>query len=656
MKARGFSQSFTVVAGLSAVLLLGTIVVQLNALEKRLNQEHQQLRALGESTERLAREMSRLKAGEPGTQADSGERGCAWVKPLHPEVPNFLSPQATHWPPPGAPLNGVLKRGFASGDPKGFNSMLENAAELREYLDSLTLETPAARNGWTAPNEWYGLQACRVEVTDDFKEFTIYLRQGMKWHVPAAIDLADPRYAWLRGDHEVTAHDYIFAFDLLKNPQVENGFLRNYYEDLESWKAVDDYTVVVRWKKRVYGAVEATLEFQPFPEFLYAFSENGERFSKETLGLKFNRHWYNSKGIVGNGPYRLTQYVPGTKLELQRSTTYLGESPAIEKIQYGIYTDPSQTALRMKAREINFAALSTSAYREEVLQWQTRPKAEWPKDSPFLNGTIQCQTVPDTGYFFIGWNQARPLFKDAKVRTAMTLALRRKELVKSVFAGLADVASGPFLPESGALDPDVDPLDFDLDRAKALLADAGWSDTDGDGLLDRLIEGKRVPFEFTLLLYANRPEYTALANVFRDDLLRIGVRLKVDAIEWSLMQKKMDEKDFDAFTGGWSLPWSQDPYQVWHSSQAEESRGSNRIGFRNVEADRLIEDLRVTFDEEERKTKLRKLHRIIYDDQAYTFLLRRKAPYCWSQEVKGVQFAKIRYLANVRPWFVSTAQ
>ncbi len=650
MKERNTLSFLLAGASLVALLLLLVVVVQLNALEKRVIVQNQQLRSLGENTERLSAAMTRLKAG--GLSPSSAETSdCPVGQLLHPEVENAVGSADYSYPPGGAALDGVFHRGWASGDPKGFNWMVENAADLTGLVINYTDTALAERNKWTDPGKWHGSVACRVEITDDYKEYTFYLRRGIKWHTPAGVDLSQPKFAWLKGDHELTAHDFEFTFDMMMNPQVENGFLKNYYEDLESWKAVDDYTFVLRWKKKTYNSISFSLGAWALPKFLYAYSEAGEALPKETIGLRFNQHWYNNKGYVGVGPYRFVSYRPGQSIELERNDDYFGLRPAIQRVVYPIYNDPNQTVLRMKAKELDFAGLQPGQYREEVLQWEKRPKSEWPKNSPFLNGEISCEVVPEASYFFIGWNADRPLFADARVRTAMTLALRRQEIVDRVFAGLGEVASGPFLPESGNLNPNVDPLHFDLDRARQLLSDAGWTDSDGDGLLDKVINGKKVPFSFTLLIYGSSPEYAAMSNIFKDDLLKLGVKLEVDAAEWSLMQKKMDEKQFDAFSGGWALPWESDPYQIWHSSQADTPKGSNRVGFRNPQADALIEKLRETFDQDERKQLLREIHTIIYEEQAYTFLFRRKRPYCWRSTVHNVVFAKDRPADDLRPWY-----
>jgi ABC-type transport system substrate-binding protein len=165
-----------------------------------------------------------------------------------------------------------------------------------------------------------------------------------------------------------------------------------------------------------------------------------------------------------------------------------------------------------------------------------------------------------------------------------------------------------------------------------------------------------VPFEFTLTIYGSNKEIAALANIYKEDLLKIGVRLNVDAPEWSLMQKRMSEKSFDAYTGGWGVTWEDDPYQIWHSSQADVPGGSNRVGFRNKEADALMEKIHVTFDHDERLRLYHAFHRIIHDEQPYTFLFSKTDYVCTWNDVKDVVFAKLRPAIRTLPWSVQSAE
>lgn len=635
---------------LASLVLLVVVVAQNDSLERRLVRQTQQIRVLGEATERVAGELKRLESGGAASREDSG---CTLERVIHPELNNWLGAPDTRWPPEGASLDGVFKRGWSRGDLKGYNPIIENAGDLSELIVNYTDRGLAARNAWTDPNRWHGELACRIEVSEDFKTYTIYLRKGVMWHRPSAVDLSLPRYAWLAKDHPMTAADFVFSLDMLLSPQVENGFVKNYYQDLDGYEALDDHTLVVRWKKKTYQSLDATLGLGPLPQFLYGYSEEGTEYPKTTVGLKLNQHWYNNKGYVGVGPYRMVEYTPGTRIVLERNDDFYGAKPAIRRIVYPIYTDSALTPLKLRSGEVNFGELSPSQYREEVLEPSA---ADRTKRGPFLDGTLRCEPVLAPVYRYIGWNGDKPLFADPKVRTAMTLAFNRQGILDKVFLGLGELVSGPFLPSSGALDPSIPPLPFDLGRARELLGEAGWRDTDGDGLIDKVVAGARRPFEFTLLIYGGKVEYSALANIFKEDLLKIGVKMNVTGVEWSLMQKRMDEKNFDAFTGGWGLSWDPDPFQIWHSSQADVPRGSNRVGFRNPEADRLIEQLRETFEPAERRAKFHALHRILNQQMPYSSFMVQKYVYCWSKAVRDVSFAKVQPIADAHPWWVQTAE
>jgi peptide/nickel transport system substrate-binding protein len=641
---------------LATVLVL---VLQSDNLEQRLIQQSRELQALGEASDRLTGRLERLASSDvarapapaAGAAADAGR--YAHVELLHPDAPNFLQDDDFRYPPPDASFDGSLVRGWPTGDPKGFNPLIENAAEVSELIEGYAASGVAARMIWTQPERWTGDLAWRVEITDDYQEYTIYLKEGVIWHPPPGVDLTDPRYAWLAGPHELTARDLAFTLQMILDPQVDNGALKNYYADIDRWQVVNDHVLVVRWKRKVYNSIAATLGLAPVPEFLYAYDERGARIPDETLGLRFNQHWYNNKGFVGTGPYRMSSYTPGTQIGLVRNEDYYGRRPAVRELVYPIYTDTNKTLLMLKSKELLVGLLRPAQYRGEILNWQQRPKAEWPADSPFLNGRIQCQKVSSPGFRYIGWNMDKPIFADQRVRRAMTHALNRQGIIDNVWVGLGVLLTGPIMPESPYSDPSIEPFAFDLARAKALLAEAGWEDTDADGLLDKDLDGDghREPFEFTLVI-SNVPEYTSTANVFKDDLLKIGVKMNIESAEWSLMQKRMDERKFDAYVGGWALPWESDPYQLWHSSQADVPKGSNYVGFRNAEADEIIEKLRVTFDMDERVRLYRRFHQIIHDEQPYTFFMVPLDVFCWWNDVRNLVFAKTRPVTSSLPWWV----
>jgi peptide/nickel transport system substrate-binding protein len=222
----------------------------------------------------------------------------------------------------------------------------------------------------------------------------------------------------------------------------------------------------------------------------------------------------------------------------------------------------------------------------------------------------------DNAYLYIGYNQRNELFADKRVRQAMTMLCNRQRIVNELYRGLARVISGPFFCDSPYYNKNILPLPFDPARAKALLAEAGWRDTDGDGILDR--NGKK--FVFTSLIVAGSKRYKQLMEIFKEDLAAVGIDMKIVPVDWNVYLQRLNSRSYDMCCLGWSLPYESDPYQVWHSSQIE-NQGSNHISFSNPRADKLIEDIRKTFDTNKRIRLCHEFHQLIHDEQPYTFLL-----------------------------------
>ena len=223
------------------------------------------------------------------------------------------------------------------------------------------------------------------------------------------------------------------------------------------------------------------------------------------------------------------------------------------------------------------------------------------------------------GYSFIGWNQKRPFFSDRRVRTAMTMLIDRELVLEKLRYGFGRVVTGNFFFESPDYNKGIEPWSYDLEKAKRLLEEAGWKDTDGDGIRDR--EG--IPFRFEFTISSGSQFAEQMATILKDSLEKTGIEMNIRPLEWALFTKVLNDRAFDSVILGWSLPVEADPFQVWHSSQAE--KGSNFIGFENAEADMIIDEARVTFDRTKRIQLYRRFHQILHDEQPYTFLFVNKS-------------------------------
>jgi peptide/nickel transport system substrate-binding protein len=636
---RGFLRSligFSILVGFFLLTLLN--VWQTNSAERDLKEMLQRMDTLEKT----------LENGNFASEAGpSGPSGGIWgiaepdyVTTALSDPNNQFSRDNTNWLPANAEQGGTLNLKFSS-DPKGFNWLTENGADVSEiqsyvniavgsyHLKDVTKYRPELAYHWT--------------ISDDKRTHTIKLRKDFYWHKPN-VNWAGGKFEWLKGSHQVTARDLEFMVEMMMNDQVAGAApLRSYFDELESYEAIDDFTFRITFKKPKYMQKVMMVGLYPMPEFLYAYDEVGERYEPEVIGKRFEDHWYNPNGI-GAGPYTFTRFEPGVAIELERNSKYPLGGNAPERIVYSILKDQNQPPRKLRTGELHLSAIQPGQYRAEVLEGDA--------DSPFKNGKLNAGEFWSYNYFYVAWNADKPQFSDKRARQAMSHAFNADLLLNDVFLGLGERCTGPMPTVQPYYDRSLDPYAFDLEKAKALLDEAGWSDTDGDGIRDKTIDGQKIQFAFKLVVYGSSNEYKIVGNIFKEDLAKIGVRMDVSPMEWANLLKKVDAREFDAVTLAWVSGPPVDFRQIWHSSQADLPKGSNRVGFRNEEADKIIEALETEFDEAKRKKLAHAFHQLLYEEQPYTFFYTRKTKVFWQQELNNVWFQLVRPHINPRPFYL----
>jgi len=611
--------------------LVGMTSWQRANLEDKVTSLDGSVATLARQVESLSRD---LKAGafasSPGGTSPGGRGSSGWTAPdgkaldaaLDPSKPvgtpgryaDFVSPDPDpEYPPESATWDkGVLGRWFGP-EPKGFNFVTENDAGVSDYIELYVGESPA-RTQWRNPSKYKPAACWRVEVSPDYKEYTLFFRKDAVWH-PPVVDFR--KYAHLDGTHQVTAQDYKFTLDTILNPQTDCAPTRGYYTDVESVELIDDYTAVVRWKKTLFHSISFTLTVTLMPEFLYAFGEDGKRFPEATIGQSFNDHWYNRVGFCGCGPYRFVSYERGQRILLTRFEDWFGTHDGIRypirDQRLLIYPDPVTNLLKIRAGEVEVGRLTSPQWKEVILD-NVDPT------SPFKNGEIQHWIGKSANYLYFGWKNTHPLFTDARVRKALALACNRAQICRDIFLDKYRPMSSPIYPESSQADPDLQPLPFDLKAAATLLDEAGWKMNSATGLREKEVKGQRKAFDFNLLWPGPAPDFEAALNQYKNDLLSIGIRMDPQSMEWAAYQKRLKDREFEACSLLWATSgWEHDFDQIWHSRGIQDPGSSNHIEFSNKDVDELSDRLREEMDEKKRAEMVRRIGRILYDEQPYCF-------------------------------------
>ena len=476
------------------------------------------------------------------------------------------------------------------------------ASDVQGYVQ----ETLIARNPDTL--EWEGLVARSWDISEDGLTINFRLRDG--------VTFSDGR--------PLTADDVAFTFAFIMNEAIAAPRYRAYLEKIESVEATSTLEVRFQYREPYFNALALAGGLEVMPRHFYEpYLEDPTTFN-ESKGL-----------LLGSGPYRLADpkaWTPDLGLvELERNPRYWGPVAAsFDRILWKVIENDSARLTTFRNRDIDSYGARPREYQglldDEALRAQTH-------NFEFMNAVA--------GYSYIGWNQRRngepTRFADRRVRQAMTWLTDRQRVIEEIMLGYAEPAVSPFSPRSRQHDPAIEARSFDPDKAKALLAEAGYLDRDGDGVLE---DGAGAPFEFELVYFQENEDTERMVLFLKDLYARAGVHLKPLPAEWPVMLDLMDERNYDAITLGWTSGVETDVYQMFHGSQTEDG-GDNFIHFKHDEFDRLVDQARATVREEERMPLWQAVERIFHDEQPYTFLMRRKTLAFVDQRLRNLEITKL---------------
>jgi peptide/nickel transport system substrate-binding protein len=320
----------------------------------------------------------------------------------------------------------------------------------------------------------------------------------------------------------------------------------------------------------------------------------------------------DSKGVTGSGPYRLDSWETGQRIVLVKKENWWGEklssaNPSFEagpdQITFKVIADAVTALSALKAEEIDAISLIEP---KDFLDLQ---------QTDYVKERYTLSTFPAMINYFVYVNTTKPKLSDKLVRKALAHAINPQEIIDNVFYGFGSLTNGPVHPSLPYYHQGLKPFPHDIEKAKALLAQAGWKDSDNNGIVDKEIDGQRVELTLSYLMAANREVSKNVALLLQDNAKKAGIGIELVAKEPNMMFDDLKKLNYEIASGGRSLPGSLwDPKQSWHT------QGDNRTGFGNPKTDALIDELRVTLDEKKRNELYRRLQEIIYDEQAEIYL------------------------------------
>jgi peptide/nickel transport system substrate-binding protein len=447
-----------------------------------------------------------------------------------------------------------------------------------------------------------------VEVSKDGRTYVFRLRKNVTWH-PRPGEAGRP----------FTADDVVFTYDVMMHPKTITP-LKVRYEFIEGIEKIDDHAVRVTLKRPILNAL-AKFTFKIIPKH---GPSNPAYLTREDPFVR---------RPIGTGPYRLQAVSGDGEITLAANESYFKGRPHIDTIVAKPFADQNIMTQALMFNAIDMIVLVNPRYLPEIQG-----------DKRFV-----LQPYNALSYSFFGYNLRRPLLSDKQVRKAFTHALNRQEMLDSFFNGQGTIISGPFAPGSWAYNLDVEPLPFDPGKAKALLAEAGYS-AGPDGILHK--DGKKLSLSLKVPIEKESEAVKRVVLAFKNYLKQVGVDIRVEFREWQAWKEDVFyEGDFDIIFATWVFDDSADISSLFLTAEIGPWR-NNFGAYSNPEVDSLIVESKLTLDFEKRRTLNRKLHAILAEDNPYTFLWTLTNYAAYNKKVRRVAIHPYKFFSFADEWFI----
>jgi peptide/nickel transport system substrate-binding protein len=443
----------------------------------------------------------------------------------------------------------------------------------------------------------------RWNISKDGLVITFFLKKGVKW----------------QDGVEFTSDDVEFTFNKLISPDTKSPYKAD-FELVKEFKKLDRYSFRVSYGKPFAPALESWGMGMLPKHILQGKDINTDKFNRNPVGL---------------GPYTFKVWKSGSMITLENNPNYFEGRPYFNKYVYRVIPDQSVQFMELKNFGIDMMGLRPDMYVKQT------------NDKWFLERFNKFR-YPGNNYAYLGFNLNNPLFSDLRVRQAISFAINKEEIINGVILGLGRQVTGPFAPDSWAYNHEVKPVPCDIEKAASLLKEAGWVDSDKDGILEK--DGKK--FAFTLMTNQGNKSREIVSVIIQQQLRKIGIKAEVRTIAWNaFIAEYVDKKKFDAVVMGWNLSMDPDGYIIWHSSKTKEGE-FNFVSYKNLEVDRLLEEGRSVFDIEKRKKAYNRIHKLIADDLPYVFLYSADSISAVHKRICGIKPAPAGIGYNFIKWYV----
>ena len=466
-----------------------------------------------------------------------------------------------------------------------------------------------------------------AEISEDGLSYTFKIKDGIKW------DNGEP----------FTAEDVEFSTKATLCHLTNNAQIRsNYSTVIKSIQLYDNdplkFTMHaqgvhvnnkiiiggITMMQKSYWDPNKILDKLSFDQIISRNFTESEEISDWFNAFNHADNGYQPDKLVGLGPYQVDEWVPSQYITIVRKDNWWGkDSESIydkalpEKIIFKVIREDASAYLALKNQELD---ATTSVGTVKLMKLQERE---------YFNNNYHSEFKDRYAYNYIGLNMKpdgiknKPFFVDQKVRRAMAYLTPVDEIIEVMVHGKASRQAAQISHLKSTYNDTLKLIPLDIEKAKELLTEAGWVDSDGDNIRDKVINGEKIKFKFKLS-YMTSPITKEIVLMIKESMYKAGVVADPTPMDFSLFYKNAQDHNFEAMLGGWGGSASySNPMQLWHTSSWA-SKGSNFCGFGDAASDALINLANSSLDSAAHTEALWRLQARIYNDQPYVFLYSTK--------------------------------
>lgn len=411
------------------------------------------------------------------------------------------------------------------------------------------------------------------DLSEDQKTITFTLKPNLKWADGKPLTSADVLFTWQAVTDAKTASPYASDYALVK--QVETPDVR---------------TFRVTYEQAYAPALDSWAGLQILPKHLLQGQDlHSTSFARQPVGSNY---------------YRLDSWKHGENIILSRNPSSVLEPANIEKLVTRIIPDNSAQFLELMADNIDSMGLDPIKYSRII---PARPE---------LKKNLNLYKELGNSYTYLGFNLKHKPFDDIRIRKAINYAIDKQEIIDGVYLGLGINIASPYKPGTRWSNPDLKPYPYDPVKARQMLKEAGFTDTNDDGILER--DGK--PLKFEIITNNGNKEREKTAVFIQRRLKEVGIDVSIREYEWAtFITRFIKTGDFDAVILGWGLGLDPDQFNIWHSSQQAPGQ-FNFIGYNNPQVDTLLELGRTELNADKRMKIYHKFAKVLLEDSPIVYL------------------------------------